>query len=164
MISFSAANTGPVTIEFPSTPELHTPRAANDRTAPSQRRTVLIGCLALLGVLAVGIAARSLDLRPLAECQAAPVRLALGGETTATMTMRAGTACAISLVTPDMTVADLRIAAGPRHGTVTTRGRTGAIYRPGARYRGDDSFDLALSGRTDGADGIAVVRVQVTVR
>jgi hypothetical protein len=136
--------------------------AANDLLA--QRRAVLLGCFALLGLLAFGIAARSLDVRPPAECHSVPLRLMLGTETPATMTLDAGAVCAISLTAPDATIAELKIAAAPQHGTVTARGRTGAIYRPDPRYRGEDSFDLALRGRSGGEDGIAVVRVRVTVR
>ena len=63
-----------------------------------------------------------------------------------------------------MTIADLKVVAAPQHGTVTARGRTGSIYRPEPRYRGEDSFDLALRGRSGGEDGVAIVRVQVMVR
>jgi hypothetical protein len=164
MISFSAAHTASARIGFPAASELRASRAANDQIARTPRRAVLLGCLALLGALALGIAARSLDVRPAAGCRAAPVRLALGGEAAAAMTMGAGAACAISLATPDITVADLKIAAAPRHGTVTPRGRTGATYRPDPRYHGEDGFDLALRGRSGGEDGIAIVRVNVTVR
>ena len=164
MISFSAAHTAPTHIDLPATPELRTTRSANGRPSPAPRRAVLFGCLTLFGVLTIGIAARSLDLPPLSECQSAPVRLALGSEATATMTTGAGAACAIVLVAPAINVADLKIVVAPQHGTATPRGRTGAIYRPDAKYRGDDSFEFVLRGRSVAEDGVAVVRVQVTVR
>jgi hypothetical protein len=160
MTSFSPT----VRIGFPATPEPRAAGATNDQAASSPRRAALLGCLALVGVLALGIAARALDVRPLAECQSGPVRLTLGSETPATVTMGSGAACVISFFAPAAAMNDLRVMAGPRHGTIAPRGRTGVIYRADAKYRGEDRFDLALRGRSDSGDGVAIVRVNVAVR
>lgn len=162
MTSFSPTQS--LRIGFPATLEPRAARAANDQAASSPRRTVLLGCLALVGVLALGIAARSLDARPLAACQSGPVRLTLGSETPATVTMGSGAACVISFFAPAASMNDLKVIVGPRHGTVTPRGRTGVIYRADAKYRGEDGFDLAVRGRSDSREGVAIVRVKVGVR
>jgi hypothetical protein len=162
MTSFSPAHT--VRIGFPATLEPRAVRATSDQAASSPRRAVLLGCLALVGVLALGIAARSLDVRPLAECRSGPVRLTLGSEAPATVTMGSGAACAISFFAPAASMNDVSVMAAPRHGTLTPRGRTGVIYRADAKYRGEDGFDLALRGRSDSGEGVAIVRVNVGVR
>lgn len=164
MISSSRAQTAPVRFDLPAAREPHPPRAADDQAPPSPRRTVVLGCLAALGMLAVGFALRSLDARPLAECRSGPVRLAFGSETTAAVTTGAGVPCAISIVTPGASIDDLKVAMAPRHGTITPRGRAGVTYRPDVKYRGEDTFDLALRGRSDSGQGFAIVRVQVNVR
>jgi hypothetical protein len=162
MTSFGPADT--VRIGFPATLEPRAVRAPGDQGTSSPRRTALLGCVAFVGVLAFGLAARTLDARPLAECRSGPVRLALGSETAATVTIGSGAACAISFFAPAVSMNGVRIMAAPRHGTVTPRGRTGVIYRAAAKYRGEDSFDLALSGRSDGGEGVAIVRVTVGAR
>jgi hypothetical protein len=164
VISSSRPQTSPVRVDFPVTLEPHTPRGANDQAPPSARRTVVLGCLAVLGILAVGLAVSSLDARPLAECRSGPVRLRFGSETTAAVTTGAGVPCAISLVAPGASIDDLKVAMAARHGTIAPRGRTGVTYRPDVKYRGEDSFDLALRGRADSGQGFAIVRVQVNVR
>ena len=162
MISLSATHaTASARADSPAT-QRKPANATGDRA--TQRRMVLLGCLALLGALSFGIAARALHVRPAAECQSAPVRLALGSHTGATMTMGAGAACAIALTGIDLTVNELAVLTAPRHGKVAPRGRTGVVYRADSGYRGEDTFDFAVRGRSDGEDGISVVRVQVTVR
>jgi hypothetical protein len=163
MISFSRAQTAPVRFDFPAALDPHTPPAA-DEQAPPSRRTLLLGCLTVVGMLALGLAARSLDARPLTECRSGPVRLALGSKTAAAVTIGAGAPCAISLFAPGVSMDDLKVAVAARHGTVTPRGRAGVTYRPDVKYHGEDSFDLALRGRSDSGQGFAIVRVQVYVR
>jgi hypothetical protein len=153
-----------VRIGFPATLEPRAVRATSDHAASPPRRAVLLGCLALVGVLALGIAARTLDVRPLVECRSGPMPLTLGGETAATVTMGSGAACAISFVALAASMNDISVMAGPRHGTITPRGRTGVIYRADAKYRGDDGFDLALRGRSDSGEGVAIARVKVGIR
>jgi hypothetical protein len=148
---------------FPVAAERPRSRPANDQIRRIDSRIVLSGCAALLSLIGAWSAMKALELQPPA-CRVSPVGLALGAETAATMQTGSGMACTVAVRTGSAVIDDITVTAQPRHGSIAPRGRTGAIYRPEPRYRGEDGFALALRGRSGTHEGVAVVRVRVTVR
>jgi hypothetical protein len=57
------------------------------------------------------------------------------------------------------------IVAGPKHGTLTTAGRTILVYRPQADFKGQDSYSFQWVGKQGGTTPSAMtVHVSVTVQ
>jgi hypothetical protein len=138
------------------------------RSARGQRRIdsriVLGGCAILLGLIGAWSTMQALALRPPSACGALPVRLTFGAETATRIETGSGNACTVAVQAGAGVIDDLTVTAAAQHGSIAPRGRTGIIYRPQGNYRGEDSFALALRGRAGGDDGVAIVRVRVTVR
>lgn len=149
--------------DFPVAAERPRGRPANDQIRRTDSRIVLSGCAALLSLIGAWSAMKALDLQPPA-CRVSPVGLALGAETVATMQTGSGMACTVAVRAGSAAIDDITVTAQPGHGSIAPRGRTGVIYRPEGRYRGEDGFELALRGRAGAHEGVAVVRVRVTVR
>ena len=148
---------------FPVAAERPRSRAANDQIRGIDSRIVLGGCAVLLSLIGAWSVMKALDLQPSA-CQVSPLGLVLGAETAVTMRTGSGMACTVAVQTGSAVIDDIAVTAQPGHGSIAPRGRTGVIYRPQARYRGEDSFELALHGRSGMGEDVAIVRVRVTVK
>jgi|SRR5262245_7218627 len=98
------------------------------------------------------------------DCHVQQMPLALGVESSASITMPANTPCTVMVAAGGMVIEDIAIDVMPRHGTATLRGRTGVTYRPAPRFKGDDSFAFSIRGRTDAVTGRSLVQVHATVR
>ena len=127
-------------------------------------RSVLGGCAILLGLIAVWSTMKALELRPPAACDASPVRLTFGAETAARIETGSGTACAVAVQAGAAVIEDLTVTVAAQHGSIAPRGRTGVVYRAQNNYRGEDSFALALRGRSGTQHGVAIVRMRVNVQ
>lgn len=57
------------------------------------------------------------------------------------------------------------IVAQPKHGSLTSTGRTVLVYRPSRSFKGEDSYSFKWVGKREGVTPDAVtVNVSVTVR
>jgi hypothetical protein len=98
------------------------------------------------------------------ECQYSLIPLVPGQDTEATMTVSRRTPCQIRVRPVAGSIEDFSISDLPRHGTVAQRGWTGAIYQSDRGFRGDDSFAIAMRGKSANSSATSVVRVRVTVK
>jgi hypothetical protein len=150
-------------VDFPIAAEPPRGRPANDTVRRIDSRMVLSGCAILLGLVGVCATLKALELRPPSACRALPVQLTFA-ETATRIETRSGTACTVAVQPGSAVIEDLTITSAAQHGSILPRGRTGVIYRAKRNYRGEDSFALALRGRTGGSAGVAIIRVRVDVR
>jgi hypothetical protein len=150
--------------DFPLAAERPPNHPANDQSRPADSRIVLGGCAVLLGLIAAGATVKALELRPHAACSTSPVRLVLGSETATTLATRGGAGCTIAVRTGSAVIDRLVVTSAAQHGSIVARGRTGVVYRPDGKYRGEDGFELALFARDDARQGVAIVRARVDVR
>jgi hypothetical protein len=127
-------------------------------------RITLGGCAILLSLIGVWSTMKALELRPPQACDASPVHLTFGAETAARIETASGTACTLTMQAGAAMIEDLTVAAAARHGSVARHGRTSVVYRAPDNYRGEDSFALALRGRSERQQGVAIVRVRVNVQ
>ena len=118
---------------------------------------VMLGAVCVLAMLWTGMVGSR-------DCRVQPIPLALGTVSNISITMPADTPCTVLVSAPSTAVDAIAIDTAPIHGTVTPRGRTGAIYRPAPKYRGEDSFNFSIHGHAGTASGTAIVRVRATVR
>jgi len=58
----------------------------------------------------------------------------------------AGVPCTITIRPGSASIEALTIESYPKFGTLSTRGRTGVIYRPNSRTGGSDEFAFAIHG------------------
>ncbi len=144
--------------------EMQLERSAGNPTRRIDSRSVLGGCAILLSLIGVWSTMKALELRPPSACGTAPVRLTFGAETAARIETGSGTACAVAMQAGAAVIEDLTVTVAARHGSVAPRGRTGVVYRAQDNYRGEDSFALALRGRSETLHGVAIVRVRVNVQ
>ncbi len=119
---------------------------------------VLLG-LALLLVLAKGF-----GLAPPPECSASPRSLVFGVDQGVTLTTKSGVLCPLSLSTPAAAIDELRVVSPPAQGTVVTDGPRDAIYRANPGFHGEDTFTVAMRGRSRLFTGTSIVRVNVTAQ
>ena len=113
----------------------------------------------LLAVLFLGSTA-SAD----AACWVPRWRSVWGIETSAQMISDGGPCRTIvSMVFNTSEVHSVTIASPPHHGSASTSGRA-VNYRPGAGFKGEDSFVFAIIGRKSGGPTRGTVRVAVTVK
>lgn len=127
-------------------------------------RIVLGGCAIVLSLIGVWSTMKALELRPPSACGAAPVRLTFGAETAARIETGNGTACMVAVQVGAAVIEDMAVTVTAQHGSIAPRGRTGVVYRARDSYRGEDSFALALRGRSETQRGVAIVRVRVNVQ
>jgi hypothetical protein len=128
--------------------------------APQWDVRMLCG-LGTVGLLLIGLAASW--LMPV-RCQTRPIALALGASTDASVAMRAGRACTISVETGPAVIRAVSIETNPAHGKLMLRGRTGVIYVPDRDFKGKDAFAFALDSAAGREAGTSLVRVAATVR
>jgi len=127
-------------------------------------RIMLGGCAILLSLIGVWSTMKALELRPPSACDASPVQLTFGAETAARIETGSGTACTVAMQAGAAVIEDLTVTAAARHGSVARHGHTSVVYRAPDNYRGEDSFALALRGRSEKRQGVAIVRVRVNVQ
>ena len=144
--------------------EMQPGRSAGNPPRRIDSRNVLGGCAILLSLIGVWSTVKALELRPPSACDASPVRLTFGAETAARIETGSGTACALAVQAGAAVIDDLTVTVAAQHGSIAPRGRTGVVYRAQDNYRGEDSFALALRGRSETQHGVAIVRVRVNVQ
>ena len=144
--------------------EMQPERSAGNPRRRIDSRSVLGGCAILLSLIGVWSTVKALELRPPPACDASPVRLTFGAETAARIETGSGTACALTVQAGAAVIEDLTVMVAAQHGSIAPRGRTGVVYRAQDNYRGEDSFALALRGRSETQHGVAIVRVRVNVQ
>jgi len=104
---------------------------------------------------------KALELRPPSACDASPVQLTFGAETAARIETGSGTACTVAMQAGAAVIEDLTVTAAARHGSVARqrphqRRLTARRTTIAARQ-----FRLALRGRSEKRQGVAIVRVRV---
>jgi hypothetical protein len=139
-------------------------RSAGNPPRRIDSRSVLGGCAILLSLIGVWSTMKALELRAPSACDASPVRLTFGAETAARIETGSGTACAVAMQAGTAVIEDLTVTVAAQHGSIAPRGRAGVVYRAQDNYRGEDSFALALRGRSETQHGVAIVRVRVNVQ
>jgi hypothetical protein len=117
---------------------------------------------AAVGILAIGImfwthppGAR--------DCRVTPLPMVFGFSTEISVTMPAGVPCTIA-VQPGGSVRQLTIDAEPENGTVAARGRTGVIYRPHPKFKGEDHFSFSLAGGSSALHDVSAIHVRAVVK
>ena len=150
--------------DAPTAREMQPERSADRPPRRIDSRSVLGGCAILLSLIGVWSTMKALELRPPPACDASPVRLTFGAETAARIETGSGTACAVAMQVGAAVIEELTVTVAAQHGSITPRGRTGVVYRAQDNYRGEDSFALALRGRSQTQQGVAIVRVRVNVQ
>lgn len=152
-----------VPADVPTAAQMQHARSAGDPRRIDSR-SVLGGCAILLSLIGVLSTLKLLELRPPSTCNASPVRLTFGAETAARIEIGSGTACTVAVQAGTAMIEDLTVTTAAQHGSIAPRGRTGVVYRAQDNYRGEDSFALALRGRSETQRGVAIVRVRVNVQ
>lgn len=123
-------------------------------------RTWLPWCFVALSSACIGVLvwASILGSR---DCGVPPI--SLGRSSDLSVALSANTPCAILVKPPSAPIDDIAIDAPPQHGTLTSRGRTGVVYRPHPGFRGSDSFGFSLHRRSDAAPRSFPIHVRLTI-
>jgi hypothetical protein len=156
-----AVLTARATSEVPQTLEVAelARRTAGDATAPSLAPGYL-----LLGATIVSVCAMVFAMAYGShDCQIKPTQFVFG-ITDLSVTTPAGTPCTIVVRPGSGAVDALTIESQPKHGTVTARGRTGVIYRPDRKFRGEDEFVFSIHAGPSSLEKASVIRVLATTR
>jgi hypothetical protein len=126
------------------------------------RRALPGWCFVALSVLCVAamVGASFLGSR---GCRLAPIPFALGRDSDVSITLPANTPCTILIQTGNAVLDDIAVQAPPERGTLTSRGRTGVVYRPRPGFKGSDAFDFSLRGLLNGARETSIVRVRAVI-
>jgi hypothetical protein len=124
--------------------------------------TLPASCFILLSLFCVAamVSASALGSR---DCRTKPVPLAIGHDADVSITLPANTPCTILVHAGDITVDDIAIHVPPERGTLTSRARTGVVYRPLPGFKGNDSFSFSLRGGVNAIRRTSVVRVHAVV-
>jgi hypothetical protein len=97
------------------------------------------------------------------DCRVAPIPLALGRDSDVSVSLPVNTPCTILVQTGSAVLDDITVNAPPERGTLTSRGRTGVIYRPSPGFKGADSFGFSLHGRSNSVPETSVIHVRAIV-
>jgi hypothetical protein len=127
-------------------------------------RAEMPGCLVMLALGLLWLAGNASSIPLPADCAALPGAVVFGIDTQVMMTATSGASCPLSMRIAEASIDDIEIVSPPRNGTAMTDRRKVAIYRANENFRGDDSFAVAIRGRSPIFTGTSVVRVHVTVR
>ena len=121
--------------------------------------------IAALVLLAAGGAAFAIKNSSLTArgCNTAPRPMLLAEQVDATMTIRGGRPCPIIAQLIADSINGLDVTTFPSNGKLTPRGRTGVIYHPDRKFRGEDYFEYAMDRSTGAGAARSVVRVHVKV-
>jgi hypothetical protein len=151
-------------------PQLHSwgaaePRALEHEADRLPDRLAELPGWSLLGLGAVVVcAAIWANVLTAGECRTRPLTLALGSDANASITMTRDVPCTILLQIGSAALDDLVVQSRPENGSLTPRGRTGVVYRPDPRFRGEDNFAFAVQGRLGAIAETSVVRVHAVVK
>jgi len=99
-----------------------------------------------------------------ADCHGAPRLLRFGDEADAVVNVSAGWACPLWFKLTSQSIDDLDVMSPPRRGTLAMRGRSGVVYRAERGFTGLDTFALGVRGASATGEGIATIRVLVSVQ
>jgi hypothetical protein len=117
-------------------------------------------CFVALSILCVAamvwasmLGARGCHVEPIAPGRASDVSIKLPANTPCTILVRTGNAV----------LDDIVVHAPPKHGTLTSRGRTGVVYRPAPGFKGSDSFIFSLQRRPNSVPETTVVHVRAVI-
>jgi hypothetical protein len=97
------------------------------------------------------------------DCRVKPIPLLPGVASNISLALPANTPCTILVAPGSAILDDITIDAPPGRGTLTSRGRSGVVYRPDPGFKGADSFAFSLHGRPNATSGAAVVHVRATI-
>lgn len=97
------------------------------------------------------------------DCRVAPIPLTLGLKTEVSVALPANTPCTILVQSGSTPLDGLTIDSAPQRGTLTPRGRTGVVYRPRPGFKGADTFDFSLRGRSSAEYETATIRVRASI-
>ena len=124
------------------------------------RRALPAWCFVALSILCVAamVWASMLGAR---GCHVEPI--APGRTSDVSITLSANTPCTILVRTGNAVLDDIIVQASPEHGTLTSRGRTGVVYRPAPGFKGSDAFALSLRGRPNSVSETTVVHVRAVI-
>jgi hypothetical protein len=155
-----------VTLRRPASPEPVLPRLRLVPPAPEPPPVLVKKTKWLLVGISFALAAAVVWLTTGAarECQLKPIPVVFGQDTEVAVEAPSGTPCSVRALTGSTTVEDLRIESQPQFGAVVPRGRTGVVYRPDPKFKGEDSFTFALRGGASSLRATSVVRVHVTLK
>jgi len=153
-----AMSGGALSAAAPSfTPERARRRSLVERPLLPAWAFVGLGAVCVVTMVWVGIAGAP-------DCRVQPMPLALGTESSASITMPANTPCTVTVAAGGTSIEEIAIDVMPQHGTATLRGRTGVTYRPARRFKGDDSFAFSVRGRAGSTSGRSLIQVRATVK
>jgi Bacterial Ig domain len=153
-----AMSAGAYSAAAPSfTPERARRRSLVERPLLPAWAFVGLGAVCVVAMVWVGMAGAP-------NCHVQPMPLALGTESSASITIPANTPCTVTVAAGGTSIEEIAIDVMPRHGTATLRGRTGVTYRPAPRFTGDDSFAFSIRGRAGSTTGRSLVQVRATVK
>jgi|SRR5579864_352879 len=114
----------------------------------------------LLAVLISGLALQSAS----AICNVTGPRYTLNSDTVEwTLSIVSGQSCAQGLRLRTTAVDSVTVTEMAQHGQVLVRG-SGFEFRADANYRGDDFFELTVSGLNVRVPGTSTIQVQVYIR
>jgi hypothetical protein len=113
-----------------------------------RRRTWPAWCFVGLSSVCIGLLVWA-SLLGSRGCRADPIPLAFGRDSDVSVALPADTPCAILLKPLGAPLDDIAIEGAPAHGTLTSHGRAGVVYRPQPGFRGGDSFDFSLHRRSN---------------
>jgi hypothetical protein len=97
------------------------------------------------------------------DCRVEPIPFALGLDSDVSIELPANTPCTILVRAGSAVVDDITVNAPPERGTLTSRGRTGVVYRPSPGFQGGDAFGFSLRGRSNTTPETSVVHVRAIV-
>jgi hypothetical protein len=89
--------------------------------------------------------------------------ISLGRSSDLSVALSANTPCAILVKPPSAPIDAISIDAPPQHGTLTSRGRTGVVYRPHPGFKGSDAFAFSLHRRSDATPQSFPIHVRMVV-
>ena len=97
------------------------------------------------------------------DCRIAPIQLALGIEAAVSIALPANRACTILVHPGNATLDAITVVSPPERGTLTPRGRTGVVYRPPPGFKGGETFDFSLHGRSSSTYETSTIRVRANI-
>lgn len=127
------------------------------------RQSILaVAFLLTLAALVFTIAGGLRVLSP-RDCRLQPHWLGPKSDDSATATSRGGAPCLISARNTNSNIEALELVTPPRNGRIDTRGKTGLIYVPNSRFKGQDVFNLKVlhKNEPDTASRIITMKVKV---
>lgn len=125
----------------------------------------LIPGLLLIGLAVAAASGAAVNASRTAEgCHWISPALRLDETISTSLTLPAGARCPVEVLRGWIRTEQAVIDRAPSHGSLTSVGQSGFIYRSNEGYRGKDSFAFSLSGAIGQKKGTMKVGVNVVVR